>query len=181
MGKRTAAFSIALCLTASLAVAQAPDSPVTPFGSVPGMTGLILEATGFGFIVGGGAASSVDLGAALVLMQIAPIASSAGAWVTTDFMAKTGDFWAKQGVAFDSSPYIKTSRTLAITTTAFAAGALLVPIALDDTAGAIISIVCAGVSVCVDLYGLYIPRLGWTKAINEAILASGIDWKAAKK
>ncbi len=181
MMKRAVAVFLAACLSISFSFSQAPGSPVTPFSSPVGMTGLILEATGFGLVIGGGAAASVDLGAAIILMQIAPVASLSGAWVTTGFMQKTTDYWVGQGVVFDGQPYIKKSRTLAIVTTALGAGSLLVPLFIDDTPGAIISIVCAGAAVCTDIVGLYGTRLGWTKAINEAILKSGKDWKALLK
>jgi len=125
--------------------------------------------------------ASSDLGVALALMQIAPIASVSGAWLTQGFMQKTNQFWVDHGVLFNGQKYLKNSRTCAIITTVFGAGALFLPLVMEDEAGTITSIVCAGVSVCTDMIGLYGVRLGWTKALNEAILKSKVDWKAIQK
>lgn len=178
MKKYIALVMVALLACVSLA-GQGAQDPVTPFKSTLGMSGLILEAAGFGLVVGAGAATSIDLSVGLAMFSIAPVASIAGAWLTQSFMQKTDAFWIEQGLVFDSSSYIRKSRTFAIVTTSFGVASMFLPVFIDGTAGAIISIICAGVSVGSDIIGLYGPRLAWTKTINETIYDSGIDWKAA--
>jgi hypothetical protein len=176
--KKSIALLLVLLVLAASAAAQTINDPVTPFKSVVGMSGLILEATGFGLIVGAGSATSFDLSVGLALFSIAPVASTAGAWLTQSYMKSTNAFWIGKGLQFDGSSYLNKSNTYAIVTTAFGVASLFVPVFVEGLTGAIISLVCSGVSVGVDIVGLYGPRLGWTRAINTAILESGMDWRA---
>ena len=102
--------------------AQQQEMAFGPFDSALSGAGLILEATGFGLVVGGGATASLDLGAALIMMQIAPVCSTTGAWCTQAFMEQTAAEWEAKGLNFDSTEYIDSSRSAAIGTTVFAAG-----------------------------------------------------------
>ncbi|HON87844.1 MAG TPA: hypothetical protein P5519_01390 [Spirochaetia bacterium] len=179
MRKKVIAILVVLAFSVVIVCAQEEVRIVTPFTDAGGMTGLILEATGYGLVIGAGvAASDRDmLGAALVLFAIAPICSTAGAWLFHGFMVRTTNFWAKNGVSFDASGYIKASNTYAIITTSAMVASILTGLLIPDTAGVIVSLVCSGVSVCADIIALYGVRLAWTNAINKAIVSSGVDWK----
>ncbi|MBU0935002.1 MAG: hypothetical protein KKI09_07480 [Spirochaetes bacterium] len=179
MLKRIVIFLLVLSLGSALLGAQTsavPEQPIPLFSNPALMTGLILEATGFGLVIGGGTATSVSLDAALVMMQIAPIFSASGAWVSHSNMEKQAALWQNRGLVFDSSSYVSKSRTAAIGTTAFAAGALLFP--LLGEVGIYLSLACTGVSVGWDMYALYAVRSIWLRSLNTAILDSGIDWKS---
>ena len=91
---------------------------------------------------------------------------------------RSTNFWTANGVNFDGSSYLKSSSTYAIITTSAMVASILTGLLIPDTAGVIVSLVCSGVSVCADMIALYGVRLAWTNAINKAIVASGVDWKA---
>jgi len=165
---------VAGALTAQ-SVAQPAEQPLQPFNDFGAMAGLVLEATGFGLVIGGGAATSISLDVALVFMQIAPLFSASGAWVSQGFMEKTNRLWLERGLGFDASSYLNNSRTAAIVTTVFAAGAILAP--LIGEVGIYISLGCTAVSVVVDMYALYAIRSAWLQQMNTAILASDLDWR----
>ena len=183
MTKKVIALIVVLAVSVGMVCAQEEVRVVTPFTDAGGLTGLILEATGYGLIVGAGVASSDRdmLGAALALFAIAPIASTAGAWLSHGFMVRTTNFWAANGVSFDASGFLKTSNTYAIVTTSAMVASILTGLLIPDTAGAIVSLVCSGVSVCADLIALYGVRLAWTNAINKAIAVSVVDWRSIQE
>ncbi|MBU0926469.1 MAG: hypothetical protein KKA67_01865 [Spirochaetes bacterium] len=178
MRKRGLSGAVILALAAGAAFGQATqaEQPIPLFQDAGLMTGLILEATGFGLVVGGGAAAAVSLDAALVMMQIAPICSAAGAWVSQGKMESYTELWLSRGLEFDAEALIRKSRAAAIGTSAFAACALVLP--LLGEIGAYLSLACSGVAVGWDMYAFYTARGVWHRGINEAILGSGIDWKA---
>ena len=154
--------------------AQQQEMAFGPFDSALSGAGIILEATGFGLVVGGGATASLDLGAALIMMQIAPVCSTTGAWCTQAFMEQTAAEWEAKGLNFDSTEYIDSSRTAAIGTTVFAAGALLTPLIPD--VGNYVSLGCTAVAVIWDMIAFYGSRQGWYMDINQAIVTSGMAY-----
>ncbi|MCX7655159.1 MAG: hypothetical protein N2Z76_01375 [Treponemataceae bacterium] len=159
---------------------QQSEKVVTPFSDAGGMTGLILEATGYGLVIGAGAAmssrSTFSLG--LTFFSLAPIASTAGSWFFQNYMERTTTFWVNNGVPFEGASYLNTSRTYAFITTAAAVAAVvsgfLIP---DKTTGFIVSICCSAASVCSDILALYLVRVSWMEDLNKAIVTSGVDWK----
>ncbi len=178
MKTRALCLVLALVLAGGAAYGQAApaEQPVPLFSDAGLMTSLILEATGFGLVIGGGAASSISLDAALVMMQIAPICSSVGAWVSQGKMESYTELWQSRGLEYDAAGLIKKSKTAAVATTAFAAGALALPL-LGDV-GVYLSLACTGVAVGWDMYAFYAVRSAWHRGLNAAIVDSGMDWKA---
>jgi hypothetical protein len=174
MKKKLFLILIIISFTTLPIFSQAEDPPINFFEEGMAMTGLLCEATGFGLVVGGGAATSVSLDAALIMMKIAPVFSTVGAWCTQSFMTTTSEEWKARGLQFDTSGYIADSNNAAIGTTAFTAGALLAP--LIPEAGIYISLACTAVAVIWDMFALYGPRQEWLMEMNEAILASGLKY-----
>ncbi|HOZ71261.1 MAG TPA: hypothetical protein PLW80_10465 [Spirochaetales bacterium] len=178
MKTRAICLALALAMVAGAAHGQAApaEQPVPLFSDAGLMTGLILEATGFGLVIGGGATASLSLDAALVMMQIAPICSSVGAWVSQGKMEGYTELWQGRGLEYDASGLIKKSKTAAVATTAFTAGALVLP--LLGEVGVYLSLACTGVAVGWDMYAFYAVRSIWLRELNTAIVDSGMDWKA---
>ena len=175
MKKKVFLFLIILLFAAFPIFSQFEDNPINIFDNTLGAAGLICEATGFGLVIGGGMTTSLDLEAAFIMMQIAPLFSTGGAWFTQTYMLETSAEWKERGLVFDASGYIDESESAAIGTTAFAAGALLAPLIPD--AGIYISLACTAAAVIWDMIALYGPRQEWYMAINEAIKASDINWQ----
>lgn len=93
-------------------------------------------------------------------------------------MVRTTNFWTSQGVSFDAPKYLTSSNTYAVVTTSAMAASLVVGLLVPDFTGAIISLVCAGVSVGADMIAFYGVRRNWMQAINSAIAESGVDWRS---
>lgn len=178
MSNRWLCATLALTIGAYSVFGQAPqaEQPVPLLGDPGLMTGLILEATGFGLVIGAGAATSISLDAALVMMQIAPACSAAGAWVSHSRMRAATSLWQSRGLEYNPDALIKNSFTAAIGTSAFAAAALVMP--LIDDVGPYLSVACAGVAVIWDMIAFYAARSVWHKELNAAIVGSGLDWKS---
>ncbi|GEM_PF-1004353 len=179
MGKKIITVLGGLLCIATMIGAQESERIVTPFSDSGGMTGLVLEATGYGLVIGGGVASSSrsTLSLGLTFMAIAPLASTSGAWLFQNYMERTTNFWVNNGVNYNGSQYLKTSKIYAYVTTGAALAAVLSGLFMQNTTGVIISLVCSGVSVGSDIIALYSVRRSWMESLNKAIITSGVDWR----
>jgi len=178
MRKLRLCLALILSIPVCTAFGQAaPAEQPIPLFSDPGfMAGVILEATGFGLVVGGGATASLSLEAALIMMQVAPICSTAGAWISHSKMQATTSLWQSRGLSYNPDALIKKSMTAAIATSAFTVGALVLP--LLGEIGTYLSLACTGVAVGWDMVAFYTVRSVWHREINATILDSGMDWKS---
>lgn len=182
MNRKARKLGVVLILIVSPVVilpGQAMDVPIHPMNNRQLMTGVVVEAIGFGLFTAAGPVVSLDLGAGLIMIQVAPLFSIPGAWVTQNFMQKTSDFWLDQGVQFEPAEYLRKSRIHAIITTAGGVGALFVPLLMPNTAGAIVSVVLSAAAVGTDMISLFGVRMRWSNDLSNAILESGVDWRAA--
>jgi len=143
----------------------------------PGLFGgLIVDATGIGIMSASGIISSIDLQAAIIMIQVSPILCSIGGSIMNSSISGHVEEWNAKGLNFDDSNFKSKAWAYTYATWGLTAGGLIAPLVIPSFEGAIASIVLCGGAVIVETIGLYGVKRDWLMALNTAIYESGMAY-----